>query len=222
MSLHRRLAEVHMKLMTMKIDKTGYNKHKGFKYYELEDMIGPITNACYAQEIVLEFCFVEDTAILKLVDWNDETKYIPFRIGLPKIITPEKNPNNQLIQTIGANISYLQRYLLKLAFPCLTDKDVIDFDNGTNASSEKQNQKPDKTKSSKQKQEAEKVEDTPDLNVNQLIIEAEKVLKEKKGLSDSEIDLKALRMQVLSLKKWTVAEKRVILKYFKEKEGDSK
>lgn len=219
MSLHRRLAEVHKELMNTKIEKTGFNKHKGFKYYELEDIIGPITNACYAHEIVLEFCFVEETAILKLVDWNDEKKYIPFRIALPKIITPEKNPNNQLIQTIGANISYLQRYLLKLAFPCLTDKDVIDFDNGTNASSEKQNQKPDKTKSTKAKHKAEKVEDVPvDINVNELIVQAEEALK-KKGLSADEITPQAIRMQVLKLKKWNVAEKRVILKFFNEMEA---
>ncbi|MCR5027039.1 MAG: ERF family protein [Methanobrevibacter sp.] len=224
MSIHRRLSEIHKELLETKIPKTGYNKHKGFRYYELEDIMPYVINACYKHKITLQFSFVENTAILKLVDWDDEKKYIPFRIQVPELIVPEKNPNNKLIQDTGANVSYLQRYLLKLAFPCINDKDIIDLDDGN---SEKSNEagsskKQEKSKSSKPKQEAEKVEDTHDLDVNQLIIEAEKVLKEKKGLSDSEINLRALRMQVLSLKKWTVAEKREILKYFNEKEEDSK
>lgn len=209
MSIHRRLAEVHKELMNTKIEKTGYNKHKGFKYYELEDIIGPITNACYAQEIVLEFSFVEDTAILKLVDWNDETKYIPFRIGLPEIITPEKNPNNQLIQTIGANISYLQRYLLKLAFPCLTDKDMIDSgvsDNDTTTSSKKE------MKSSSKKEEV------TDLPMGKLVLEAKQKL-EAKGLNEKEITYKALKNTILRMKQWSIPERRCILNYFKEKEG---
>ena len=204
MSIHRRLAEVHRELMNTKIEKTGYNRHKGFKYYELEDIIGPITNACHAQEIVLEFSFVEDTAILKLVDWNDESKYIPFRIGLPEIITPEKNPNNQLIQTVGANISYLQRYLLKLAFPCLTDKDMIDG-SAEEASSAKE---PSTTPK----------EEVVELPMGELILQARDKLI-KKGVSEDEITSKSLKQTILHMKNWKVSERRCILNYFKEKEG---
>ena len=126
MSIHRRLAEIHKNLMNIKIPKTGYNPHKKFSYHELEDIMPYVIEECYNHEITLEFTFVENTAILKLVDWNDDKKYIPFRINVPELIVPEKNPNNKLIQDTGANVSYLQRYLLKLAFPCISDKDIID------------------------------------------------------------------------------------------------
>ena len=207
MSIHRRLAEVHKELMNTKIEKTGYNRHKGFAYYELEDIIGPITKACYSQDIVLEFSFVEDTAILKLVDWNDESKYIPFRIGLPEIITPEKNPNNQLIQTIGANISYLQRYLLKLAFPCLTDKDLIDGSEEEASSAVKE----PTTQSSKK-------DEVADLPMGELIVQARDKLI-KRGVDEGDITTKALKQTIMHMRNWKVSERRCILNYFKEKEA---
>ena len=212
MSIHRRLAEVQKELKNTKIEKTGYNKHKGFRYYELEDIIGPITDACYKHEISLEFTFIEETAILKLVDWNDESKYIPFRIGLPGIVTPDKNPNNQIIQTIGANISYLQRYLLKLAFPVINDKDEIDGDTQqVEASSANKKE----TSSSSGKTEV------ADLNMGELVLEAQEKLHQK-GVEDKDITYKVLKNTILKMRNWQVPERRAILNYFKEKEtGDS-
>jgi hypothetical protein len=206
-SLHKRIADINMSLMGMKIEKTGYNKHKGYKYYELMDILPPVQGECYKKGIGVEFPYVEGVAILKLVDLNDEKQYIPYRIAMPELIVPEKNPNNKLIQDIGANITYLQRYLLKLAFPALSDKDLIDSDDVKDTASSAQ----EKTQSS------DKKEDVADVNVGQLVLEAKEALN-KKGLEDSEITYKALRKQILK-KNWSVPERRVILNYFKEKEA---
>lgn len=214
MSIHRRLAEVHQELKNMKIEKTGHNKHKGFKYYELDDIIGPITDQCYKHEISLEFSFVEETAILKLVDWNNPKEYLVFRIGLPEIVTPEKNPNNQIIQTIGANISYLQRYLLKLAFPVLSDKDVIDstsIDDASSATTKENNNSSDKSENTKK-------DEVADLPMGELVLEAKEKLV-KKGVSEKDITYKALKQTMMHMRKWTVPERRAIINYFKEKEG---
>ena len=199
-NVHAKLAEVHMQLMGMKIKKTGHNAHKHFDYYELSDIIPPVTQECHKQGLTLEFAFCEDVAILKIVDWENPKDYIPFRIKMPEIIVPEKNPNNQIIQTAGANISYLQRYLLKLAFPCLSDKDVIDSAATVpyDVNFKPANQEPQ-----------------TEVNVPQLIVEAEANLK-KKGVPAEDITPKALKQTVLKLKKWTVPERRVILNYFKE------
>lgn len=204
-SIHQKLAEVHMELLGMKIPKTGHNAHKHFKYYELEDIVGPVTKACYEKQLTIEFAFCEDVAILKIVDWENPKEYIPFRVKLPEVITPEKNPNNQLIQTIGANISYLQRYLLKLAFPCLSDKDPIDGDTTTeDASSAKETKKVEK--------------EVAELPMGELIIKARDKLV-KKGVSEKEITYKALKQTILHMQSWTPAERRCILNYFKEKEA---
>ena len=210
MSVHQKLAEVNMKLMNRKITKSGYNKHKRFHYYELENIIPPVTQECYNQKLTLEFAFTDDVAVLKIVDWDNPKDYIPFRVKIPEIITPEKNPNNQIIQTLGANISYLQRYLLKLAFPCLSDKDSIDSDDGSTNDASSATTK--KETSSQQKREV------AELPMGKLVLEAKEKLV-KKGLSEKEITYKALKDTILNLKKWSVAERRCILNYFKEKEA---
>ena len=210
MSVHRRLSEVHMELMGMKIPKSGYNGHKKFRYYELEDIIPPVTTECYNKKLALEFAFADDVAVLKIVDWDNPKEYIPFRVKIPEIITPEKNPNNQIIQTLGANISYLQRYLLKLAFPCLSDKDVIDSADGTtndNASSATNGA----SSQSKEKEVAE-------LPMGNLVLEAKEKLV-KKGVDEKEITYKALKDTILHMRKWSVSERRCILNYFKDKEA---
>lgn len=205
MSIHEKLANVHMTLMGMKIPKTGYNGHKKFRYYELEDIMPHIIRECYNQGLTVEFTYCEDVAILKIVDWVNPKEYIPYRVRIPDIVTPDKNPNNQIIQTLGANISYLQRYLLKLAFPCLTDKDVID-----NAVEE--NTAPVKAEPVKDNNEV------IELPMGELIVRARDVLV-KKGVSENEIDTKALKRTILTMQQWKVAERRCILNYFKEQEA---
>lgn len=204
MSIHEKLANVHMTLMGMKIPKTGYNGHKKFRYYELEDIMPHIIRECYNQGLTVEFTYCEDVAILKIVDWVNPKEYIPYRVRIPDMVTPDKNPNNAIIQTLGANISYLQRYLLKLAFPCLTDKEVID-----NAVEE--NTAPVKS-------EPVKDNEVIELPMGELIVRARDVLV-KKGVSENEIDTKALKRTILTMQQWKVAERRCILNYFKEQEA---
>jgi len=205
MSIHEKLAKVHITLMGMKIPKTGYNGHKKFRYYELEDIMPHIIRECYNQGLTVEFTYCEDVAILKIVDWENPKEYIPYRVRIPDIVTPDKNPNNAIIQTLGANISYLQRYLLKLAFPCLTDKDVIDNAVEDNTSS---------TKAEPVKDNNEVIE----LPMGKLIVQARDLLV-KKGVNESEIDTKALKQTILRMRTWKVAERRCILNYFKEQEA---
>ena len=210
MSIHHRVAQIHMNLMNRKIEKTGWNGHKKFKYYELEDIMAPILDECFKQEITVEFTYSEGVAILKLVDWNNPKDYIPFRVAMPEVIPPEKNPNNAVIQTIGANMSYLQRYLLKLAFPCLNDKDIID-------SGISDEVKDDASSATNRNNNSSKKDEVADLPMRQLLLEAREELN-KKGVEDKDITLKALKKQIFK-KNWTPAERRAIINYFKEKEG---
>ena len=208
-NVHEKLAEVNMKLLGIKIPKSGYNRHKGYPYHELEDMIPPVTKECYAQKLGLEFPYSDNVAILKIVDLEDPKQYIVYRLAFPELIAEEKNPNNKMIQAYGADVTYLQKYLLKLAFPSLSDKDVIDSDEGsTNDASSAT------TKEEQQKREV------AELHMGKLVLEAKEKLV-KKGVSEKEITYKALKDTILHLKKWSVAERRCILDYFKEK-GASK
>lgn len=208
MSIYRRLSQINCNLLKKNIPKTGYNKHKKYKYYELADMIPHANMECHQANIALVFPFCEDVAILKLVDMDDPSKYITYRLRIPELVVPEKNQNTNIIQDYGADITYLKRYLLQLAFPCFSDKDFID---GEVASSAKNTNE----SSAKKKSESKKEPETVDLNVGLLVAEAEANLK-KKGLDDSEITPQAIKMTVRKLKKWSPAEMRTINNYFKE------
>lgn len=195
MSIYKKLATIQCNLLKKDIPKSGYNSHKRFHYYELEDLIPPIFEECMKQELTLIFTFVENAAILKLHDWNSKDE-ISVRITQPELVIPDKNPNNQLIQACGANVTYMKRYLLVNTF-LITEKEMIDSDDSPAISEPKS--KPE----------------TVDLNVGLLVAEAEANLK-KKGLDDSEITPQAIKMAVRKLKKWPPAEMRTINNYFKE------
>lgn len=208
MSIYKRLNQINCNLLQKNIPKTGYNKHKNFKYYELEDMIPHATMECNQANIALVFPFCEGVAILKLVDIDDPSKYITYRLKIPELVVPEKNPNNKIIQDYGADITYLKRYLLQLAFPCFSDKDFIDM--GIDDASSAKN-----TNESSAKKEEKKVADLP---MGNLVLKARDKLV-KKGVDEKDITYKSLKQTVLHMQKWTVPERRCILNYFKEKEG---
>lgn len=222
MSIYEKLSKVQLALMRKDIKKTGFNKFKRYHYYTLDDLMPPCIEECNREGLTFFFNFRNNEAIIRLHEWENPKEGISCGLPFPELITPDedtKNKNNVLVQDLGAVVTYLKRYLLINLFD-ITDVELIDSESNDTASSAKK--QGNKSKSSKPKQVAEKVEDVPvDLNVNELIIEAENVLK-KKGLSGNEITMKAIKTQVLKLKKWNLAEKRVILKFFNEKEGASK
>ena len=208
MSIYKRHAKINCELLGKKIQKTGYNKHKKFYYYELEDMIPPVYAECFKENIDVDFPFCEGVAILELVDMDNPKEYLTYRIGMPEIIAGTKNTNNQVIQDVGADITYLKRYLLKLAFPCFMDKDVIDMGIDDDSSAKNTNE-------SSAKKEEKKVADLP---MGNLVLKARDNLV-KKGVDEKDITYKLLKQTVLHMQKWTVPERRCILNYFKEKEG---
>lgn len=210
MSIYKRHAKINCELLGKKIQKTGYNKHKKFYYYELEDMIPPVYAECFNENIDVDFPFCEGVAILKLVDMDNPKEYLTYRIGMPEIIAGTKNTNNQVIQDVGADITYLKRYLLKLAFPCFMDKDVIDMGIDDASSAKNMNESA--------KKEEKKVADLP---MGELVLKAKEKLV-KKGISEKEITYKMLKDTILFMQSWTVEERRCILNYFKEKEEGAK
>lgn len=216
MSIYKRLSQINCNLLKKNIPKTGYNKHKKFRYYELVDMIPHATMECHQANIALVFPFCEGVAILKLVDMDDHSKYITYRLKIPELVVPEKNPNNKIIQDYGADITYLKRYLLQLAFPCFSDKDFID---GEVASSAETKNTKSKTSVSNSKS-SKKEDEVKEVHIGKLILEARDKLV-KGGIDENEITPQILKQKILHLQKWTVSERRYILNYFKEqKEKD--
>ena len=217
-NIYQKLANIQCALLKKDIKKSGYNKHKGFKYHELEDLIPPIFEECMKQEVTLVFTFVENAAILKIRDWNGKDE-ISVRITSPELVVPEKNPNNQLIQAVGANVTYLKRYLLVNTF-LITESELIDSSVGNDASSAEKKQTAKKTpkKETPKKEPVEEVKSN--LNYDKLYETAMTDLK-KRGLDDGEINALAIKraMQKAAGNKISRSEKLEIKKYVKSKTG---
>lgn len=127
MNIYAKLARIQKKIMGMKIPKSGWNPHRNFHYHELEDLLPPIFEACFEEELTLMFNFTEDAAVLHLKSWNAKSEVAPLdeirvRAPFPEVV-PNKGSN--YIQTEGAYITYLKRYLLTNLFLIIED-DLID------------------------------------------------------------------------------------------------
>ena len=122
-TVYQRIAEIQIELMGMNIPKTGYNRFNKHKYHELEDLIPPILKECFKRELMLDFTFTSDEAILKVRDWNTPGEVASTRAPMPEI--REMNSKMNIVQSEGAYITYLKRYLLTNMF-LIMEKDIID------------------------------------------------------------------------------------------------
>lgn len=127
MSTYEKIARIQKKLMGVEMPKSGYNNFKKFHYYELEDILPHIFQACFDEELTIFFSFTEDQAVLHIKSWEKEGDVgtrdeVSIRAPFPEI-TPNKGDNK--IQTTGSYMTYLKRYLLMNTF-LITEKDVVD------------------------------------------------------------------------------------------------
>lgn len=114
MCILKKIAQIQRNLMSMDIPKSGYNKFAGFQYHELEDLLPPITQQCFDQELILHFDFTEKEAILKVMNWNDANDHIAYTVPMPPVTAMNKKMN--IMQSEGSYITYLKKYLLVNAF----------------------------------------------------------------------------------------------------------
>ena len=77
---------------------------------------------------MLDFTFTQTEAILKVRDWNTPGEVASTRAPMPEI--REMNSKMNIVQSEGAYITYLKRYLLTNMF-LIMEKDIIDADDQT-------------------------------------------------------------------------------------------
>lgn len=134
LNTYEKLASMQTILLATKINKSGINKHNGAKYYELEDLLPPVKIVCKQFNILSFFNFPYDAdmmgyrAELHLKDLDSQQELI-FEVPYPKL---EKiNNGMNIMQSEGAYITYLKRYLLLNTFD-LIEKEIIDASNWDN------------------------------------------------------------------------------------------
>lgn len=188
MSIYKKIAEMQQELL-----KEQFKTKKGFhgKYIPLPEMLPPILKQCFEKELTLYFTSTTEHLILKLMSWDANDEFSD-RVRLPELTKDEKDE--------GKKITYLKRYLLMNTFMILEESVDPDDEPTSGASSATLN--------------TQEPKEDVDINVPQLIVEAEQKLQQK-GV---EITSKSIKNQVRTLRKYSVDERRAINEYFK-KEG---
>ncbi len=122
-NVYKKLADVQKKLTNCTFKKSGHNSFSNFDYYELDDILPTIQKVCMENDILLEFSFSHDEGTLKLRDLNNPERILSNRMPMPEISKINKGMN--IMQSLGAYITYLKRYLLLNTF-LICEKDVIE------------------------------------------------------------------------------------------------
>ena len=122
MSIYEKLARIQEEVMNTSFSKSGENKFQKYDYFELEDLLQKIIPLTIKYETTIMFSFTEH-GVLKLKDWNPEKGEVSIRVPFPELEAINRGTNK--IQSTGAYITYLKRYLLMNMF-LIMEKDIVD------------------------------------------------------------------------------------------------
>lgn len=201
MNIYEKLESMQTILLATKINKSGKNKHNGAEYYELEDLLPPVKIVCKQHNVLTYFNFPYDITMmgyraeLHLINLDNIDNNLIFEVPYPKL---EKiNNGMNIMQSEGAYITYLKRYLLLNTFD-LIEKEIIDASNWDNN---------DDTR------------ETPSVVIDERPSALHKVIERcKQEHSDEECDVKLLNKVSLKMfknKELTKQERTEIFEYLK-------
>jgi hypothetical protein len=122
MSIYEKLARIQEEVMNTSFSKSGENKFQKYDYFELEDLLQKIIPLTIKYETTIMFSFTEH-GVLKLKDWNPEKGEVSIKVPFPELEAINRGTNK--IQSTGAYITYLKRYLLMNMF-LIMEKDIVD------------------------------------------------------------------------------------------------
>lgn len=121
-NIHQKITELKLELSGLEIKKSGHNKHLGFKYHELADFLGAISQLNAKHGISENISINKDLATLTLTNVDEPTDKI--EVSVP-YVQADMQPKNDSIQKLGATLTYLRRYLYVQAY-AITEHDVVD------------------------------------------------------------------------------------------------
>lgn len=126
MNIYQKIQKMRVDLQGMNIKKSGKNKHMGYDYYELADIMPPI-NKLQDQYGTCSFVtFNETEAVLTIVNSEKPEEAIEFASPMKDAVLKGAHP----IQNLGAVETYQRRYLYMAAFE-IVEADTLDASQGS-------------------------------------------------------------------------------------------
>lgn len=201
MSIYEKLARIQEEVMNTSFSKSGENKFQKYDYFELEDLLQKIIPLTIKYETTIMFSFTEH-GVLKLKDWNPEKGEVSIRVPFPELEAINRGTNK--IQSTGAYITYLKRYLLMNMF-LIMEKDIVD--SNTNNTGVKETSK---------KEVSESVTGDPVQKVREYIHSKDSTLE------ITPLMINQNRRKMVNTGKLTKEESKIVFEWFKKKEREAK
>lgn len=201
MSIYEKLARIQEEVMNTSFSKSGENKFQKYDFFELEDLLQKIIPLTIKYETTIMFSFTEH-GVLKLKDWNPEKGEVSIRVPFPELEAINRGTNK--IQSTGAYITYLKRYLLMNMF-LIMEKDIVD--SNTNNTGVKETSK---------KEVSESVTGDPVQKVREYIHSKDSTLE------ITPLMINQNRQKMVNTGKLTKEESKIVFEWFKKKEREAK
>lgn len=201
MSIYEKLARIQEEVMNTSFSKSGENKFQKYDYFELEDLLQKIIPLTIKYETTIMFSFTEH-GVLKLKDWNPEKGEVSIRVPFPELEAINRGTNK--IQSTGAYITYLKRYLLMNMF-LIMEKDIVDS-NTNNAGVKKE------TNTSKKEVDVDEVLNKIKAHIH----------KKDSTIQITPVMINLTRMNMFKKKEIDEVESRAVFEWFKKQEKEAK
>jgi hypothetical protein len=130
-NIYSKLQKARVMLRNIRLEKSGFNSHLKYHYYELEDILPAIDDILEEVKMYIALDLENDRAILTVINTENLDERLTF---LTPTIPPDKCSK---MQDLGAIGTYAHRYALIRAFhitePCTIDANVGRIDQSVNA-----------------------------------------------------------------------------------------
>lgn len=120
-NIHQKIQQIRVDLQEAGLKKSGFNKHTKVKYFELGDFMPKLNELLNQQGLMTQFSMDNEKAWVKIIGGESHVTFIVDKV---KAVIPSATE----IQSHGATITYLRRYLMMIAFE-IVENDLMDASN---------------------------------------------------------------------------------------------
>lgn len=132
LNVYQKLIKAREMFLQSEVQKSGKNMHLSFKYFELEDIVPPITKIFSELGLISIVKFDENIAKMIVTNTDKGEESIEFTAPFTQITPIVSNTGKQAtneMQALGSSITYMRRYLYMIAMD-IVESDSIDANIG--------------------------------------------------------------------------------------------
>lgn len=120
-NIYQRIQQARVDLQESGLKKSGLNKHTNVSYFELGDFLPKVNEILNQQDLMTQFGMDKKRA---WIHFFHQDKKLTFSIDRINAVLPKATE----IQSHGATITYLRRYLMMIALE-IAENDLVDSQN---------------------------------------------------------------------------------------------